>query len=74
MHSGPLYKSCQQCPIESKMVTLEVISYQRLMMGKKTFKKSSLKPWAQQLIFSMLQCLVIPYINPANHTPGRDQI
>ena len=36
-------------------------------------KSSSLKPQglnSKACIFSMQQCLVVPYINPANHVPG----
>ena len=47
-----------------------VISSHRLIMGKtsKIIFSETMRPRAY--IFSMYQCLVVPYINPANHAPG----
>ena len=51
--------------LESKLaMTQGVISSHGLTMEKKIFSET-MRP-----TFSMLQCLVVPYIDPANHDRG----
>ena len=70
MISNPVHKSCQPCPWGPNWPHLEgVISTIGLIWEKheKIFSETT-RPKA--CIFSMQQCLVVPYINPANHVPG----
>ena len=59
MSSSPLHKSCQSSPTGQKWPH-PGDQYSYIYYGK-----NLLKPY----IFSMLQRLVLPHLNPANQTP-----
>ena len=53
------------------MAAMPIYSSRRLIIGKKLktiFFSENMRPTAY--IFSMYQCLVVPYINPANQALG----
>ena len=59
------YKILPIKPLVSKLIK----TFHRLIIGKTLgIFSETMRPTAY--IFSMLQCLVVLYINPANHTPG----
>ena len=66
MSSNPLYISCQPWPWAPNCPRLgSVIICHR--NKQKIFYSETARPEA--CLFSMKQCLVVPYINPANHAP-----
>ena len=65
MYNGPLYKSCLPCPWGPYGPRPRGCHGKNI---KKIFFSKTTRPKA--FIFCMKQCLVVLYINPANHAPG----
>ena len=71
MSSGFLHKSCQSCPWGSKLVMPQWSLASIDLTWEKTLEiifSKAMRPLAY--IFSILQCIVFPYVNPVNRAPG----
>ena len=67
MSSGLLHKSSHSSPRGTNWPRTGAFkSFHRLVMKKKNFKISSETMGLSAYIFRMQQCLVVPYMNPAN--------